>query len=80
MLKITSTTQKLARHGNSTGLVLPKDILEAAGLTRGDLVAITAGTDGRIEIRRADETYQKAMAAGRATAVRYRQTLRKLAQ
>ena len=62
MLKITSTTQKLARHGNSTGLVLPKDILEAAGLTRGDLVAITA------------------MAAGRATAVRYRQTLRKLAQ
>lgn len=65
---------KLTRIGNSTGVTLPRDVLEAAALARGDEVAVTV-RDGRIEIAKADEGYDHAMEVGRRFAARYRRTM-----
>ncbi|MDX1574620.1 MAG: AbrB/MazE/SpoVT family DNA-binding domain-containing protein [Kiloniellales bacterium] len=72
---------RLTRQGNSTGVTLTKELLNAAGLERGDEVLVTAerGT-GAITIRRADDVYTRAMAAGRAFARRYRRTMAALAR
>jgi putative addiction module antidote len=67
-------TTKLTRIGNSTGLTLPRDVLTAAGLDRGDEVAVEV-RDGRIEIAKADDTYNHAMDIGRRFAARYRRTM-----
>ena len=72
-------TLKLRRIGNSTGLILPKDVLAAAELEAGDSVTLTV-RDGAIEIARADTDYSEAMAAGRAFSGRYARTMRDLAK
>lgn len=71
---------KLVKQGNSTGLTLPVEILDRAGLKRGDEVAITVQGDGRIEITRADTAYQGAMQAFAKVARCYDRTLAKLAK
>ena len=70
---------RLAKIGNSTGLTLPRDVLAEAHLDRGDEVAVTV-REGRIEIAKADDAYNKAMEAGRAFAARYRRTMAVLAK
>ena len=70
---------RLAKIGNSTGLTLPRDVLAEAHLDRGDEVAVTV-REGRIEIVKADDAYNKAMEAGRAFAARYRRTMAVLAK
>ncbi len=67
-------TTKLTKVGNSTGLTLPRDVLAAAGLRRGDEVAVEV-RDGRIEIAKAGDTYNRAMDVGRRVAARYRRTM-----
>lgn len=70
---------KLTRVGNSTGVTLTRDILQHAGLTRGDDVAIVAEND-RIIIMKADTERATALAAGRRIMKRYDRTLRALAK
>ena len=36
MADVTETEARLTRHGNSTGLVLAREVLDAAGMERGD--------------------------------------------
>jgi len=72
-------TTKLTRVGNSTGLTLSRDVLAAANLDRGDEVTVNV-CDGRIEIARADDSYNKAMDIGRSFSARYRRTMAALAK
>lgn len=74
-----SETLKLRRIGNSTGVILPKDILAAANLDVGDSVTVTVRGNS-IEITRASTDYTEAMAAGRAFSGRYARTMRDLAK
>jgi antitoxin component of MazEF toxin-antitoxin module len=67
-------TTKLTRIGNSTGLTLPRDLLTAAGLERGDEVALEV-RDGKIEIAKSSDAYNQAMNIGRAFSARYRKTM-----
>lgn len=67
-------TTKLTKVGNSTGLALPRDVLAAADLQRGDEVAVEV-RDGRIEISKAGDTYNRAMDVGRRFATRYRRAM-----
>jgi len=67
-------TTKLTKIGNSTGITLPRDVLAAAHLQRGDEVAVEV-RDGRIEISKAGDTYNRAMDVGRRFAARYRRTM-----
>ncbi|HKJ62766.1 MAG TPA: hypothetical protein VKA94_12375 [Hyphomicrobiales bacterium] len=65
--------------GNSTGVTLTRDILQHAGLTRGDDVAVVAEND-RIIITKADTDRSVALASGRRIMQRYDRTLRALAK
>jgi putative addiction module antidote len=67
-------TTKLTKIGNSTGLTLPRDVLAAADLQRGDEVGVEV-RDGRIEITKTDDTCNSAMDIGRRFAARYRRTM-----
>lgn len=67
-------TTKLTKIGNSTGLTLPRDVLAAADLQRGDEVAV-AVRNGRIEISKTGDAYNQAMDIGRRFAARYRRTM-----
>lgn len=70
---------KLTKIGNSTGLTLPRDVLTAAGLDRGDEVTVNV-CGGHVEISRADDGYNKAMEVGRSFSARYRRTMAALAK
>lgn len=65
---------KLTKQGNSTGLRLPKDILEQAGLARGDEVFLEVA-DGRVTLTKADAPYNAAMDAYAECRNRYAKTL-----
>lgn len=72
-------TTRLTRIGNSTGLTLPREVMAEARLDRGDEVSVEV-RGGRIEIAKVDDGYNRAMAIGRAFAVRYRRTMAVLAK
>ena len=65
---------RLTRVGNSTSVTLPRDVLTAAGLQRGDEVEVDV-RDGRIEIAKTDDTYNRAMDVGRRFAARYHRAM-----
>lgn len=70
---------KLTQIGDSTGLKIPRDVLAEANLDRGDEVTLCV-RGGRIEVTKADDSYAKAMEAGRAFAARYRRAMAVLAK
>ncbi|MBI1209415.1 MAG: AbrB/MazE/SpoVT family DNA-binding domain-containing protein [Azospirillum sp.] len=72
-------TTRLTKVGNSTGLTLPRDVLAEARLDRGDEVSLQV-RDGRIEITKAGDGYNRAMEIGRTFAARYRRTMAALAK
>ncbi len=74
-----ATVVRLARHGNSTGVTLSKETLDALGWKRGDAVLVTV-VDDRIEIRRADSLYQRAMESVERCFARYPRALKMLAE
>ena len=70
---------KLTKVGNSTGVTIPREVLTAAKLDRGDEVALQV-RDGTIEITKADDGYNRAMEIGRAINARYRRTMAALSK
>jgi antitoxin component of MazEF toxin-antitoxin module len=70
---------RLTRLGTATGVVIPQEILTAAGLNDGDEVFLEI-KDGKIEISKAEDGYVQAMAIGRAFNARYRNTMAELAR
>ena len=69
----------LQRIGNSTGLVLPADLLKDAGLERDDEVLLHA-EPGRIIITRLDPHFDDLVAAADAFVAAHPNAIRKLAQ
>ena len=76
---VTEMEARLTRHGNSTGLVLSREVLDAAGMERGDGVVVRA-EPGKVTVEKADTTHSRAMAAYREFAARYRVALKALGQ
>ena len=70
---------RLTKQGNSTGLTLAREILDAAHLDRGAEVVVEA-TDGRIVITPAASPHARAMAAYQRSLARYGRTYAILAQ
>ncbi|QMW22984.1 AbrB/MazE/SpoVT family DNA-binding domain-containing protein [Sandaracinobacteroides saxicola] len=70
---------KVGVRGNATAVTLPKDVLAASGIARGDMVRIEADADG-LRIVRIDDAYARAMAAGQECFDRYPETLAELAR
>lgn len=72
-------TVKVTTVGSSTGIVLPKDVLERLHLQRGDSVYLTESPGG-VHITPYRPDFAEAVEAGRRVMRKYRNTLRKLAE
>jgi len=74
-----AATTKLTKIGNSTGVTLPREVLEAACMARGEEVTLSV-VEGRIEIAKPADGYNEAMDIGRRFAKRYAKTMAALAK
>ncbi len=72
-------TVKITTVGNSTGVVLPKDVLERLHLEKGDVLYLTETPDG-MQLTASDPDFAAAVEAGRRVMRKYRNALRKLAE
>ncbi|MDF2096066.1 AbrB/MazE/SpoVT family DNA-binding domain-containing protein [Aquibaculum arenosum] len=73
------STTKLVKIGSSTGVVLPQDVLSAAGMEQGD--AVTVSLKGEtVEIVRVSQDDTRALEIGRRFAQRYHRTMSDLAK
>jgi putative addiction module antidote len=70
---------KLVSVGNSTGIVIARELLAESGLAQGEEVIIKA-SPGRIEIEAADDDFERQMAIARDVMKRRRKALRQLAK
>ena len=71
--------RKLQRIGNSTGVVLPADLLQASGLARDDEVLVQAES-GRIVITRIDPAFDEMVAAADRFVAAHPNAIKKLAE
>ncbi len=70
---------KLIPIGNSTGVILPKELLAALHLRQGDSVSVSP-TEGGIELRPRDPDFEAQMRVARDVMMRRRAALRELAK
>lgn len=70
---------KLIPIGNSTGVILPKEVLNRLRVAQGDAVSV-AETPGGIELRPYEPDFEEQMAVARAVMERRRRALRELAK
>ncbi|MGB3722734.1 MAG: AbrB/MazE/SpoVT family DNA-binding domain-containing protein [Pacificimonas sp.] len=70
---------KLVAVGNSTGVVLPKEVLASFGLQKGDEVFPVSTPDG-VELRKFDPRLSKQLDAVRAVMRKRRSALHELAK
>jgi putative addiction module antidote len=72
-------TVKVTTVGSSSGIVLPKEVMERLQLQRGDSVYLTESPGG-VHVTPYRPDFAEAVEAGRRIMRRYRNTLRKLAE
>lgn len=70
---------KLIKVGNSTGVILPKEVLDRLNLSAGDQLTVTQTSDGIMLSARGEE-FDRQMAVARDVMKRYRNALRELAK
>jgi putative addiction module antidote len=70
---------KLVKIGNSTGVVLPKELLARLGVQAGDTLNASSDGDG-ILIKPSDDAFETQMAAAREVMERRKRALRELAK
>ena len=73
------TTLKLTTVGNSTGVVLPREILEKLHVAKGDTLFVTDTPNG-IALSAYDESFARKMAAAELVMREDRDALRELAK
>ncbi len=70
---------KIVKIGNSSGVVLPKELLDQLGVAQGDRVT-TVKTDQGVEIRPYEADFEEQMKAAREVMRKRRSALRQLAK
>lgn len=76
---MTTKTLKLTRIGNSTGVILPREVLEKLRVDRGDTLTIIE-TPGGIELTPYDPEFAAQMELAERVMREDRDVLRKLAE
>lgn len=73
---------RLRRVGNSFGVILPKEALEALGVDgkEGETLTLVQHADGRVELRHVNEKFERKLALLRDTMKRFKNALRELAK
>ena len=77
--EVTVMKLELKRIGNSTGLILPRDLLTRLGLDQGDSVVITEAPGG-FKVSKYDETFARGLDIARKAMKTYRNALEELAK
>ena len=72
-------TLKLLKLGNSTAVILPKEILVKLNLKEGDTICLTETADG-MRITPSDPDFERQMKLARCVAKKRRSALRALAR
>jgi len=70
---------KVTQIGNSLGVVLPKEVVERLGITRGQQLSLSETANG-IELSPFDPEFGEQMRMAEDIMDRYRDTLRELAK
>ena len=70
---------EIKKIGNSTGIILPKELLARLGLEQGDTVVVSEAPDG-FSVHKGDETFEKGMEIARKAMKTYRNALKELAK
>jgi putative addiction module antidote len=73
-------TVRLTKIGNSTGMILPKEIMARLNLTTGDQFYVTVAADGGLHFTPYDPQFEKAMEVARRGMKIYRNALAELAK
>jgi putative addiction module antidote len=71
---------EIKKIGNSTGLILPKELLAKLQLKQGDVLFVTELAEGGIKLVPHDPTFERGMEIARKAMKTYRNTLRELAK
>lgn len=70
---------KLIRIGNSTGVILPKEMLAKLRVAQGDALSVIETPNG-VSLSRHDDGFEEQMKAAREVMARRRNALRELAK
>jgi putative addiction module antidote len=73
-------TVRLTKIGNSTGMILPKEIMARLNLSTGDQFYVTLSADGGLYFTPYDPHFEKAMEVARRGMKIYRNALAELAK
>jgi putative addiction module antidote len=71
---------EIKKIGNSTGLILPKELLAKLELKQGDSLFVTELAEGGIKLVPHDPTFERGMEIARKAMRTYRNALRELAK
>ena len=71
---------EIKRIGNSTGVILPKELLARLRLKQGDVLFVTELADGGLKLVPHDPTFERGMEIARKAMHTYRNALRELAK
>ena len=71
---------EIKKIGNSTGLILPKELLTRLKLEQGDWVHVTEMPDGGVRLTPYDPTFEKGMEIAERAMKTYRNALAELAK
>lgn len=71
---------EIKRIGNSTGLILPKELVGRLKLNQGDWLHVTENADGTLHLSPYDPTFEKGMKIAEKAMKTYRNALAELAK
>lgn len=71
---------EIKKIGNSTGLILPKELVARLNLEQGDWLDVSENADGSIRLAPHDPNFQKAMEIAERAMRTYRNALAELAK
>ena len=71
---------EIKKVGNSTGLILPKELLARLRLAQGDWVYVTEMADGGLRLTPYDPAFEKGMEVAEKAIKTYRNALSELAK
>jgi putative addiction module antidote len=71
---------KVRRIGNSLGIVLPKEALQALKVQEGDVLFLTEAPEGSLRVTPEKPGFQEKMDAAESLMNRYRNAFRELAK
>jgi putative addiction module antidote len=74
-----ATSVKITQIGNSTGIILPKEVLSRLKVQKGDSLYIIETSDG-IQLTPYDQDFSDEMQAAKRVMRKHRDVLHKLAQ